>query len=228
MTSRCRPFYPVAVSLFLSLATAGAAQATTWSVPGDMSNTCSIATPSCDTIAGAIAASVSGDTIDVAAGTYFESNLLVDKALTIQGVGGTTIVDAGGLNAFLIRADDVTVQNLRIQTCADGVRLETTIDATTINNVLVEGFTSDGIEISGTVTNASVIGSQIRLGVNGIRMSSGSQVAGLAVTNTLFQDNTGSGIYQANDANTSTLSGLNVSGSTFDNNGDGGGDSAIY
>lgn len=228
MTSRCRPFYPVAVSLFLSLATAGAAQATTWSVPGDMSNTCTMATPSCDTIAGAIAASTAGDTIDVAAGTYSESNLLVDKGLTIQGVGVTTIVDAGGLNAFLIRADDVTVQNLRIQTCADGVRLETTIDSPTVNNVLIEGFTSDGIEISGTVTNASVTGSQIRLGVNGIRMSSGSQVTGLAVTDTLIQDNTGSGIYQANDANTSRLSGLNVSGSTFDNNGDAGGESAIY
>jgi hypothetical protein len=228
MSSLHKSSFSTVVALLLSLATAGAAQATTWSVPGDMSNTCSIATPSCDTIAGAIAASVAGDTIDVAAGTHSESNLLVDKALTVQGVGVTTIVDAGGLNAFLIRADDVTVQNLRIQNCADGVRLETTIDSPTVNGVLVEGFTSDGIEISGNVTNASVTDSQIRLGVNGIRMSSGSQVTGLAVTDTLIQDNTGSGIYQANDANTSRLSGLNVSGSTFDNNGDGGGESAIY
>jgi|GEM_PF-2641975 len=71
-----------------------------------------------------------GDVINVATGTYIESNILVDKSLTIQGTGATrgdvvivsTGIDAnvdnafgsGALNGFIIKAHAVTIRKLTI------------------------------------------------------------------------------------------------------------------
>ena len=71
-----------------------------------------------------------GDVIKLAAGTYTESNIVVDKPLTIQGTGATrdavvivsTGVDAnvdnafgsGALNGFIIKSHDVTIRKLTI------------------------------------------------------------------------------------------------------------------
>ena len=81
------------------------------------------------TIQAAVSASVSGDIINVAPGTYIESNILVDKSITIQGVGATRddviVVPAnydGNLdnafvnsqNCFIIKADFVTIKKLTI------------------------------------------------------------------------------------------------------------------
>jgi len=61
------------------------------------------------TIAAAVAASSSGDTIDVNAGTYTNDVLVISHSLTLQAVGGTVklvgttqpanqkgLIDAGG------------------------------------------------------------------------------------------------------------------------------------
>ncbi len=73
---------------------------------------------------------VNGDVINVASGTYVESNILVHKSLTIRGVGATrdavvivpTGTDAnvdnafgsGALNGFIIKAQSVTIRKLTI------------------------------------------------------------------------------------------------------------------
>jgi len=65
----------------------------TWYVPGDGSNTCAAANPSCSTIQGAIDAAGNLDTIEVAAGTYPE-DLVLAKRLRI--LGARAGVDACG------------------------------------------------------------------------------------------------------------------------------------
>lgn len=73
---------------------------------------------------------VSGSTVNVAAGTYVESNILIDKSATIQGMGATrgdvVLVPAAedanvdnafgsdAQNGFIVRAHDVTIKNLTL------------------------------------------------------------------------------------------------------------------
>ena len=198
--------------------------ATTWDVPGDMSNTCTVATPSCDTIAGAIAAATAGDDIQVAAGTFSESGVLIDKMLTIAGAGpASTFVDPAGGIGLLPKADGIVLRDLTIQNGSDGLRFELpagTIDDTELDNVHLVGNSSDGIELSGstTVTNLRILGSTFTGNSSGVRMASTSTVDGLTVTGSTFDGNS-IGIYQANDAGTSTLANLSVTGSAIQSNG---------
>jgi hypothetical protein len=80
------------------------------------------------TIQAAINAAPAGSTINVASGTYNESNIIVDKALTIQGASRKSVIIApaitddhidGGFatpvsNGFVIRHSDVTIESLTI------------------------------------------------------------------------------------------------------------------
>ena len=53
------------------------------------------------TINAANTAAVNGDTIFVCPGTYVEIQILINKAITLQGSGAaTTIIDGGGLNSL--------------------------------------------------------------------------------------------------------------------------------
>jgi hypothetical protein len=93
---------------------------TTWyvsPVPLGSGTLCVQALP-CATFNQAMAnAAASGDTIEVAAGTFHEHDLIIDKSLTIHGAGANaTIVDAQQLGRiFLINAGvTVSISNLTI------------------------------------------------------------------------------------------------------------------
>lgn len=100
---------------------------TTWNVPGDATNTCSMANPSCDTIQGAINAASSGDTVNVSAGSYSE-NVVLAKSLTLQGAQAG--VDACG-----------RVATESIITAAAGILLE--LQAGSAGSI-IDGFTFSG------------------------------------------------------------------------------------
>jgi hypothetical protein len=75
------------------------------------------------TIAAAAAASMDGDTIEIAAGTYREEVVWSRDRLTIRGVGGRVALDRagmplaaqGGKGIFVLDGADVTVEDLEFQ-----------------------------------------------------------------------------------------------------------------
>jgi len=85
---------------------------------GTDSGTCPSSSP-CLTVGYAVTQAVSGDTIHIAAGTYNNVNLYVDKSLTFIGAGMTqTILDGGGSDGIMVvyssrtvSVTDLTIQN---------------------------------------------------------------------------------------------------------------------
>ncbi|MBC8282050.1 MAG: hypothetical protein H8E48_14820, partial [Chloroflexi bacterium] len=68
----------------------------------------------CLTIGGAMGkATIKGDTISAAAGTYAET-VNITKPLTVQGAGITSIIQPSSGNAVEIRVSNITVDNLKI------------------------------------------------------------------------------------------------------------------
>ncbi len=131
------------------------------------------------TIAGAIAAATAGDTIQIAAGTYTEAGLAVNKALTINGAGaGLTIVQAASSRGaasdrvFNITAV-TTLQGMTIrygQSTANGAGIFFSGSTLTINNCEI----SDNDHIT---TQSG--------GGGGIAVDSGN----LSISNSLIADN---------------------------------------
>ena len=125
--------------------------AATWSVAtdGNDGNTClaSGAGSACLTINGAIGKAIHGDTISLAAGTYTE-DAVVDKALTVQGVGATSIIEAASVHAVDIRSSSVTVDSLKVvSSTGSAIRLTTNIvhDGITISNNTLEAQGSQAV-----------------------------------------------------------------------------------
>lgn len=75
------------------------------------------------TIAAAAAAARDGDTVEIDAGTYTgDVAVWTQRNLTIRGVGGRPRLDAGGTSAegkaiFVVRGDNVTIQNIEMVNC---------------------------------------------------------------------------------------------------------------
>src|SRR6476661_376078 len=81
-------------------------------------------------IQAAVTAANPGDTVQVAPGTYNETQVVVDKPLTLQGAGpGQSIIDGGSATGL------PSVGTVHVQTSAGDV----TIDGFTIRNAGADG-----------------------------------------------------------------------------------------
>ena len=143
----------------LAFATIAQAQATrTWvSGVGDDLNPCSRTAP-CKTFAGAISKTATGGEIDALDPGGF-GTLTITKAITVDGGTGSgwASVLASGVNGFIINittnlaTDKVILRNLTINGAGttlgvDGVRFLDGAELS-LENVVIENFSGDGIEI---------------------------------------------------------------------------------
>ncbi len=151
----------------LSLGALAQAQATrTWvSGVGDDVNPCSRTAP-CKTFAGAISKTAVNGEIDALDPGGF-GTLTVTKSITVDGEGTMASVLAAGTNGFNINDSAtatpgtivVVLRNLSIQgagTGLDGIRF-TSGRAVHVEDCRILGFTSDGIDMSVTNSNAQLV-----------------------------------------------------------------------
>ena len=106
------------------------------------------------------------DTINVAAGTYHETNILVDKGLTINGAGPkATIVDGGGAGeVFRFQPGLATLTGMQLRHAERGVN--TNVDGcggtiTLVDMLITENSTGTGAGVWAPCVTLTIIGSTI-------------------------------------------------------------------
>ncbi len=193
---------------YISSSTASAAIIT---VPGDFA-----------TIQEAIddPGTMNGDIINVLAGIYNESNILVTKELFISGAGlGATVIDPNGFESvFRITANNVLIRDLTIQNARQAIRVANksqTLDNITIRRVAMLN-SKRGIEVgnASTATNLLVDECTFENNRHGFRINSRAHLDGARIQDSNFTDND-IGIYVLNGGNTSTMSNVRIRGNTF-------------
>ena len=138
------------------------------------------------TIQAAINAAANGDTIMVAAGSYAE-NLVVDKGVTIVGLGNVTIQGtfetdngiAGNVSDFLTTAPSYS------GAAGDGVTIAAS--NVTLSNINIDGFVY-GVHFASDVGNTTLTNVDISDSVVGIEKSAGADIDGLTITGGSFVD----------------------------------------
>lgn len=99
------------------------------------------------TITAAVAAAVSGDTILVEPGKYFEKNLIIDKPLVLKGIDHPILDGEKKYEIISIKADNVTVDGFSLQhtgvsalTDFAAIKIWNKRNATVINNIVNDAF----------------------------------------------------------------------------------------
>src|SRR5665647_408135 len=218
--------------LFLSQ-TAYAAE--TWNVSSS-GGTCTTSDHSCSTIQSAINAASSGDTINVAAGTYTEQ-VLVNKQLTINGANvgisagatlGSRVTESIVTGGFSIPAtastaagtviDGFTVQGGFLASPAFGFRVGDSsggVSNVTIQNNIIENVTSptqsNGIEVVAGSNNLTIKNNNINNNYRGIYLNPSD---GITIEGNVIDSNNGVGV----GIGSSGQSNLTISGNIISNN----------
>jgi CSLREA domain-containing protein len=193
-------------------------------------NDCTDANNACAGIAYAISQSDPGDTVQVAAGTYTEHGITVNKNLTINGhAASDTIVQAAPTQGtatdrvFNISTGTVTISGLTVSngSAASGGGIFNS-GGLTLNNSVVSGNTSaadgGGIRTDGSLTlnNCTVAGNHA-VNIGGGLFSNGPPVT---ISNTTVSGNSAAG---GGGLGTNGFGTINIRNSTFTANSAGGG-----
>ncbi len=134
------------------------------------------------TIQGAIAAAAPDDTVRVAAGIYPE-NVTVNKRITLDGAGASTVIRPLSGNGIVISASGggsnspLIIRDLTVADCAaTGIRIAATANYLSLANVTVSNCAAHGMEI---FTTGSVNGLEMsNCAFVGMTASSGLRVRG--------------------------------------------------
>lgn len=160
------------IATFFAVANAGAATIT---VPDDHA-----------TIQQAVNAAVSGDTVYVRAGIYYERIAMINKSVHLQGEGrSTTVIDAGGSGnvIYLSNVNNVCISELAIQNGDCGIYTYVRTTHNAIANCEIRNNKNYGIDLHDTgnrnnaVLNCNVWGNG-KDGINGYRGSNSTLVDG--------------------------------------------------
>ncbi len=99
------------------------------------------------TIASAVAAAVAGDTILVDNGTYFEKNLIINKAIVLKGVNHPIIDAENKYENISIKSNNVTVdgfllQHTGVSSIVDyaAIKIYNSRNVTVMNNIINDAF----------------------------------------------------------------------------------------
>jgi hypothetical protein len=166
------------------------------------------------TITEAVAVALNSDVITIAAGTYNEA-VTIGTGITLQGasddsVTGTILASTAAGYGVTITSSNVSLKNLRIDRAGFGGGVSIAASGTTTN------LTFDGI----TVTGASNSVNHLVSPYVGLRVSGGTSIDGLTVTNSHFDGND-IGWYLSQESAAvggPTVTNVSVTGTTFSNN----------
>ncbi|HEX5732755.1 MAG TPA: right-handed parallel beta-helix repeat-containing protein [Blastocatellia bacterium] len=178
--------------LFSSMAQAQATR--TWvSGVGDDANPCSRTAP-CKTFAGAISKTAAGGEISVLDPGGFGA-VTITKSITIEGGGIKGSITASIVNGIIINAgvnDVVRIRNISINGVGNGINGIRYLAGKTLHveNVTIQGFTSNGIDVSLGANNGNLTvkdSSITNCGIAGIRMQTSTGTATASIYNVRLQ-----------------------------------------
>ena len=164
------------------------------------------------------ALTVNGHTISASAGTYNET-VIVNKSLTIQGAGNTTILapTTGCVgDGITITANNTTVKNLK----TTGYRYGVVVQASTVelDNIETISNCNAGIELGNGISFLMVKNSKINSNLTGIRAGTAAQMNNITVDNCEVKSNTQGTFISATTSLGNSFNNISIKNSDFSNN----------
>lgn len=138
-----------------------------------------------------------GDTIILAADTYYPGGMVIDKPLTIIGQEGTLI--GPGSDGIVVAANDVAIENVTLDgTGGDpgdvGIRVNAGVERLRIEDCEIRNWPDDGIHFNGAITDLKIVNNYLHHnGGDGIEFN-GSPAGTVQIYGNAFRSNTGPGI----------------------------------
>ncbi|MCB9138762.1 MAG: right-handed parallel beta-helix repeat-containing protein [Caldilineaceae bacterium] len=172
-----------------------------------------------------------GDVLEASAGIFIE-NVTVHKGVILQGQGNgndsvvDTIVTAPSGNVFNITAggasvgERLTIQTLRVDGADNGLYTDSTINFITLDNLVVDGASNYGVEIHNAASVTDLVVTRSTFSNNGTGMRVRGALNGLDVDMSHFDSNNIGFISVADTATGNNFTDIEITNSSFNNNGD--------